>query len=221
MTNQTSLFKMVPCKYFGNTAAVSWALPGVCGKLFALHIRCAEKVGTATMSGARATFETELFGSMQNHGLSSDESMDLVVICSMAIADAVKKLAYPHMFNTDNDVLATLGNKSSSALRAWQSQAMLPFSTALGLFQCDHGEKNNSEDEITDVQHPGTLIDSGWPVVVRRLILNNYFWEASGQLVTRFLTNFILYVMYSPQTTFPSGCCFALIIPTTPVTWRW
>lgn len=62
----------------------------------------------------------------------------------------------------------------SSKLYAWDSQAMVLLSRASWSRQGHHDGKSFSEVEITELQHPLGLVDSGQHFAVRNLCLNEY-----------------------------------------------
>lgn len=60
---------------------------------------------------------------------------------------------------------------------AWNKQALVPFSTALGFNQGHHESKYGSENEITEGQPPAMYVDSLPHNVAWRLVLNEYSYE--------------------------------------------
>lgn len=66
MTSWISLFEIVLCEWFGNTAEACEVLPGVWVNLLALNNGHNAKVGTGTMRKAVAASGTEVVRSMHN-----------------------------------------------------------------------------------------------------------------------------------------------------------
>lgn len=129
MSNQTSLFEVGLGKEIGITAASNGALSGVPVNLFSLHNGHAAQIGTAAVSEAGATVETEVLNSMHNHDLSFEQSVKCIVIRTSDTADSVKDLTYHCTFPTNDEAPADL---FSSKLHAWDTQFMLPLPTASG-----------------------------------------------------------------------------------------
>lgn len=78
---------MVLRKESGNTAAAFGVLYGMAVNLFALQNGHAAQVGTATVSEAGATSETEAVRIMHNHDLLRQQGKDLFVIRTVVTTD--------------------------------------------------------------------------------------------------------------------------------------
>lgn len=69
------------------------------------------QVGTTTVREAGATSEIEVVKSMRNHNLPCKQCTDLIVICTVDIADSVGDLLYPYKFQTTDEDPTTLIDK--------------------------------------------------------------------------------------------------------------
>lgn len=184
MTNQTSLFEIVHCEEFDDTAPVRGITLGLLVELFHVQNDHAAGIRTATMSEAGPPSECEEIRCMHNHVLPRQPSTDIVVNITVVAADSAKKLLYAYTFYTTNAVPATLDDSFSSRIRAQGNQAMQPLFTSSRSSQGHHGDNPSSEDAIIDVQHPAMQLNSGRTSWLEVSISTSTPLNKSGYLLT-------------------------------------
>lgn len=81
---------------------------------------------------------------MHRHNLPCNQGKDLVVNWTVVVADSSNDLAYSHTLLTKDEAPAILGDMFASGLYAWEIQARLPISTAMGSGQGYHGGQSGS-----------------------------------------------------------------------------
>lgn len=77
--------------------------------------------GTAPLSDAGTPSSNSLDHSLHSHNLPCNEELNCVVICSPAVYEQFKTLAYPHHFITANNVSKALGDLCPTGIYAWDT----------------------------------------------------------------------------------------------------
>lgn len=121
ITNQTSILELVLGKESGSTAGARGVLHGVPLELLALHNGHTAHVGTTIVSEAAVKSETEAVRSLLKNDLPWKQCLEVVIIRTLFIADAVKDLANTYKFHMTDEVLAPLGDIFQSRLYDWDN----------------------------------------------------------------------------------------------------
>lgn len=160
---------MLLCKTFGSTTVARRVQLGVPMKLFALHDRLDVRAGTATVSEAGATSDTEAVRSVQNQDLPHKKVLYLVLICNVATADSAKGLVSlhnPHKWWGSGCIGWFVFKR---ALCLGEASNGPSFKCCFQVESGSSGRQVQLWNEITGAYHPARSVNCGWPVAIRSI----------------------------------------------------